>query len=431
LVQGWTLARVASTLGRRDSEACFICSWASTRQKEPERVMSVKDCWSGVVTARNHGWIHPDVPQDFLQTGVVCERSVQLSMKYDVAWLIPGLILVGADPMTTVIDPNPATCSKLTPGWNDPASKEEDTESDASGDTMIPSCDTVNKEYRECDLDDPKFGLPNMTPIEYQVKDPMPRHSSTPSRSTDCGMPGDYLSLFKQLGVGLMVRANFPSEPGMLVRSYDQEAFTVNGILQADIRIKDVDGGLPKPADVERLLEICDAAVGNGGDGQSNAVYIHCKGGFGRSVVLAACVAIDRFDVPGAMVLPWCRIARPGAITTRTQELFLKSLKGRSDIRGFARMEVREAFACQRHCGLTTEMPAWVQAMKPGGFHAPRCLFVARAFGLSAPAPKAACALHAQQPQAAKGRVVFDTESTGLPDEEPSLSDVDQDVYKV
>jgi len=61
-------------------------------------------------------------------------------------------------------------------------------------------------------------------------------------------------------------------------------------------------------------------------------------GGFGRSVVLAACLAIERVDISGAAALGLFRIMRPGAITTRRQEAFLKSFKGAADVRRFAKL---------------------------------------------------------------------------------------------
>lgn len=68
------------------------------------------------------------------------------------------------------------------------------------------------------------------------------------------------------------------------------------------------------------------------------AILVHCKGGFGRSVVLAACLAIERVDISGAAALGLFRIMRPGAITTRRQEIFLTSFKGSADVRRFAKL---------------------------------------------------------------------------------------------
>jgi len=198
-----------------------------------------------------------------------------------------------------------------------------------------------------------------------------------------------------------VVRANFDVEPGMTVKSYNRGAFTENGIQQADIRVKDIQGGLPRPVDVEQMLQLCEGLVEpDTRHRQARAVYVHCKGGFGRSVVLAACLAIDHFDVSGALVLPWCRIARPGAITTRTQELFLKSLKGRNDLRRFARMAGPVDVDCQPTCGLTAKIFAYMEALTPRGLHlsVPRAVPVQRT--VSTPEP--AAALHAEQPQAAK-----------------------------
>ena len=60
---------------------------------------------------------------------------------------------------------------------------------------------------------------------------------------------------------------------------------------------------------------------------------MHGKGGFGQSVMLACGLAVERLGVPGRALLGWVRVARPGAVTTREQELFLVGLEGRKAMR--------------------------------------------------------------------------------------------------
>merc|ERR1712242_160063 len=67
----------------------------------------------------------------------------------------------------------------------------------------------------------------------------------------------------------------------------------------------------------------------------------------GRSAVLAACLAIDRFHVSGEAALGFFRIMRPGAITCPKQERFLKSLKTADDVRRFANLPMADSDDCR------------------------------------------------------------------------------------
>jgi hypothetical protein len=158
-----------------------------------------------------------------------------------------------------------------------------------------------------------------------------------PQRSFDGTQTGGssiaYSSFTKECGVALVIRSNFDSEPGMPRRSYDAARWKEFAIDHKNIQFEDHAGGLPAPADVCDLLEAADKM----GKVSPGAVLIHCKGGFGRSVVLCCCLAIYNYDVPGSALLGWSRIARPGAITTPQQEEFLLSMKGRAEILKFAK----------------------------------------------------------------------------------------------
>eukprot|EP00972_Heterocapsa_arctica_P115713 16449330-Heterocapsa_arctica.AAC.1 len=46
-------------------------------------------------------------------------------------------------------------------------------------------------------------------------------------------------------------------------------------------------------------------------DDARKAVLVHCKGGFGRSVVFACCLLIWEHDIPGRQLLGWVRVVRP------------------------------------------------------------------------------------------------------------------------
>mmetsp|Transcript_59751 Transcript_59751/g.156695 ORF Transcript_59751/g.156695 Transcript_59751/m.156695 type:complete len:208 (-) Transcript_59751:91-714(-) len=146
--------------------------------------------------------------------------------------------------------------------------------------------------------------------------------------------PLDFTSFLLEAEIGFIVRTNFDKEPGMpKTGSYQAAEFMQFGLGHADIPVVDTEGGLPRRTDVAKLLQVCP---GLGLQKEGGGVVVHCKGGFGRSVVLACCLAIDRFDLPGAALLGWARVVRPGAINTPEQELFLQSFAGRADMRKFA-----------------------------------------------------------------------------------------------
>jgi hypothetical protein len=227
--------------------------------------------------------------------------------QYDAAWIVPGRILVCADPMSTFLDPSPSTFSELFPSSSN-GCKNEDVPSETTGSTAcddvedweVNSCDTVCKEYDD---------------IDGRSGGSMFRVDSAPV---------DFVTFLKECGVEVIVRANRPSEPG-LAKSYNPSGFVTHGFHFEDMQIADTNGGLPSPTDVSRLLSIYDKFL----DMQGKAIAIHCKGGFGRSVTLACCLAIARFGIPARAALAWVRIARPGSITCSQQEDFITSFRGK------------------------------------------------------------------------------------------------------
>merc|ERR1719162_1221399 len=93
-------------------------------------------------------------------------------------------------------------------------------------------------------------------------------------------------------------------------------------------------GGVPGPDLIHELLQ-SPIAADRDIEGP-RAILVHCKAGFGRSVVVACCLLIHWYDLPGRAVLGWARILRPGAITTVAQEVFLTRLRGRRDLEKYS-----------------------------------------------------------------------------------------------
>lgn len=305
----WSSGRLASTLGEGEGGARFACSWSKRSKPEEERVMKVRDCWAGLELARDKFWIDPEDVSDDLKMDAACAAHDKMIGKYDMSWLIPRSIIVGADPTTVTCDPNPATCSSLVPpqkaGEEIPEALGD--EATVSTEDELMSTDTVCKDYDQASL------------------------------ITDGVKPVDYATVFKSMNVGLILRANFDQEQGMSGKSYTDSTFEDHGIQQANIRVLDEKGGLPKPKDIARAIEVGKDLRDRMPGG---VIFVHCKGGFGRSVILACCLAVELWDVPGSALMGWVRIARPGALTTRQQELFLASLRGRSDIRKAANLRL-------------------------------------------------------------------------------------------
>jgi len=304
---------------------------AWSQQDRPEDcVMTVSDCWHGAKLARHLGWLTPKVVEDNGLTNAMCESYVLMSSMYDATWMIPGLLMVSADPTTVTCDPNPSTCKLLLPGGTDgdasawgtggrsmgasPDFEKADTAQSADAESVADSVDTVCKDF-----------------------DSERQHDRCLMASQMSNMPADFATFFQQSGIQRIVRANHDWEPGMKKRSYPSKLFLQHGIAHENIRIIDTRGGLPTPEDVQKLLDANhDFMQTSQGFSSSAAILIHCKGGFGRSVVLGACLAVERFDVPGLAVLGWFRIMRPGAMTNSKQEVFLRQLRGRHNVRSYA-----------------------------------------------------------------------------------------------
>merc|ERR1719282_2044203 len=108
--------------------------------------------------------------------------------------------------------------------------------------------------------------------------------------------------------------------------SYNKNIVTSQGIQHFDLPVSDIGGGVPNPRTVAAMIDHCAMRSPS-----SHAILVHCKGGFGRSMVLACCFLIYQYNIPGCALLGWARIVRPGAITTREQESFLCCLHGQAE----------------------------------------------------------------------------------------------------
>lgn len=323
LLWKWSAEGIEKVIGTAEGKRGFPCSWARSDRPEPIRILKVSDCWAGLAHAMRLGWINPKYNSiDTIQTMV---------HQYDAAWIVPGRILVCADPVSTLDDPAPYTFSYLYPeeikeqseqanrkGTGTPSTDADDcmerVQSPAlSEDWENCSCDTVDKDYAEALRWDPGCTIRQVL------------HST----------PTDFVSFLRLCGVGLVLRGNFQSEPG-LPRSYDSSRLVAHGFQHADIPIVDQCGGLPSEVDFARIRELSKTFEKANMFEGANAIALHCKGGFGRSVTLACHLVMMEYDIPGRALLGWIRIARPGAITSVSQEKIViagvGASKGKQDV---------------------------------------------------------------------------------------------------
>jgi predicted protein tyrosine phosphatase len=374
LVQGWTTSQIVKVLGKKEADRAFTCSW----QKDG-KAMTVIACWEGLEVAERHGWINRDCLHDDVFTDFACSRYRSMVAIYDASWIVPGKLMVAADPVTTFMDPNPDTFQKLFS--TDEVSSPLPPPPNCSHEVPLPSKSVARKpaehaSYRKMeylnalggDSDYPEDGggvnddaktdstewlVTTLTPqitestavptevvdIDDGVSDVL-SSTETVCKEYQVHVTGketeqcekSFSDFLQESEVTLMIRCNYSHEQGMPKMNYCADKLKHYGVDHQDIQFVDRDGGLPSRSHVAAMLEAGAPVL----QGDRGAVLVHCKGGFGRSVVLACCLAIHSYDIPGRALLGWVRIARPGAITTVLQEEFLISLQGRADVTRFA-----------------------------------------------------------------------------------------------
>merc|ERR1711920_1206992 len=97
--------------------------------------------------------------------------------------------------------------------------------------------------------------------------------------------------------VRIIVRANSSNEDGLtqIGGSYDPSELETMGMDFLDVPFADVGAFIPPPALLERVLKRCEDLQAPSSDA---AVFVHCKSGFGRSVMYACCLLLSKYDMP-------------------------------------------------------------------------------------------------------------------------------------
>jgi hypothetical protein len=330
LCENWSVKAITNCLGIQDAARKFPCSWGKRDCQASTWIMTVESCWEGLHMAWQHGWVDPQ----FLCDDIVSSKYRNMVAIYDAAWIVPGKILVAADPVTTAADPNPETFSEIWHSTNELASPRRSRKQSQPSPRRLVSGRIKSSQG---DLDEPKFEETASTNCSEcgslgSVETVCKEFATTESTCLQLNKSVAFAEFAQDCGVKLVIRTNYSNEPGMPLPSYDARKWSEFDIKHENIRYVDKLGGLPDAKSVASLL----LAVSCMDDESLGAVLVHCKGGFGRSVVLACCLAIHRYDVPGSALLGWARIARPGAVTTVQQEQFLMSLRGRADVLSLA-----------------------------------------------------------------------------------------------
>mmetsp|Transcript_56594 Transcript_56594/g.132784 ORF Transcript_56594/g.132784 Transcript_56594/m.132784 type:complete len:522 (+) Transcript_56594:52-1617(+) len=381
LYKGWSVAQLEQAM-KKESTRSFKRCWKDRQNPITNATSLVKvgHCWSGIQAAWQTGMLAKSVVESAESSLRYCEVWRRTLLQYDACWFAHDEVIVGADPMTVICDPNKATCPALLP----PPDVREDLEDNqeeknqaaqnadgsnstrpSSGDGTSPASGTQGAGSFTSPV---RLGSgPSMPVVQSQKLEKLaitsssvqarglarvPSDSNLSKAPSESGMTAnmsvhsackvygadasgtadalppalDFVSFARSNRITLMVRANKENEPGLkeIGGSYAADQMEAHGIRHFNAPFEDTHGAVPTAITVKNVIEACSTPGG--------IIYVHCKGGFGRSVVLACCHLIHVHDIPGAAILGWTRIARPGAITTQNQEEFLIRMKGRADI---------------------------------------------------------------------------------------------------
>lgn len=118
--------------------------------------------------------------------------------------------------------------------------------------------------------------------------------------------PEDYVPIFQEAGINLVVRLN--------KKQYDRSRFIDHGIKHVDLYFRD--GSCPTREIISKFLHIVENEPG--------AVAVHCKAGLGRTGTLIGLYAMKHYQFPGRAFIGWNRICRPGSILGPQQQFLVE-----------------------------------------------------------------------------------------------------------
>jgi len=132
-----------------------------------------------------------------------------------------------------------------------------------------------------------------------------PCPTSTDADGFPAFTPEDYVPIFRDAGIGLVVRLN--------KEQYDRRRFINHGIKHVDLYF--LDGSCPSREIVSKFLHIVENEPG--------AIAVHCKAGLGRTGTLIGLWCMKHFGWPARAFIGWNRICRPGSILGPQQQFLL------------------------------------------------------------------------------------------------------------
>lgn len=132
-----------------------------------------------------------------------------------------------------------------------------------------------------------------------------PCPTSTDADGFPAFTPEEYLAIFREAGISLVVRLN--------KKQYDRRRFIDHGIRHVDLYF--LDGSCPSREIISKFLHITESEPG--------AVAVHCKAGLGRTGTLIGLYAMKHFQFPARAFIGWNRICRPGSILGPQQQFLV------------------------------------------------------------------------------------------------------------
>mmetsp|Transcript_98154 Transcript_98154/g.179865 ORF Transcript_98154/g.179865 Transcript_98154/m.179865 type:complete len:457 (-) Transcript_98154:55-1425(-) len=132
-----------------------------------------------------------------------------------------------------------------------------------------------------------------------------PCPTSTDADGFPAFTPEDYVPIFRDAGIGLIVRLN--------KKQYDRRRFIDHGLKHVDLYF--LDGSCPSHEIISKFLHITENEPG--------AVAVHCKAGLGRTGTLIGMYSMKHFQFPPRAFIGWNRICRPGSILGPQQQFLV------------------------------------------------------------------------------------------------------------